>query len=107
MPANAGINTENSAYYTASYGIELASSSSIANPMVNPPVLAPTPSSAVSSQLGFTGQWSTFALDSGVIAIHSVMTTDNYVLMMERPGNREQPVRSSHQQLCLPALRGS
>ena len=77
-------------YYTSSYGIELAGSSLIANPVA---ALAPAPSSPVSSQLGFTGQWTTFSNDSGVIAIHSILTTDNYVLLMERPGNREQLVR--------------
>ena len=38
------------------------------------------------------GVWSYFSLDSGVAVIHVTPTTDNQLLFMERPGNREADV---------------
>ena len=40
------------------------------------------------------GVWSYFSLDSGVAVIHLTPTTDNQLLFMERPGNREADVRT-------------
>ena len=103
VPAGAQVRSEDRYYYTTQNGITLANTTSVANPQPSPveaPALSPT-ALLVASELGFTGQWNTFSLDSGVIAIHSTLTSDNYVLFMERPGNRETPVRS---QLLLQIL---
>ena len=96
VPAGAQIRTEDLYYYTTQNGITLANTTTVANPLpvsASAPALSPS-AALVSSQLGFTGQWDTYSLDSGVIVIHSTLTTDNYVLFMERPGNRESPVSS-------------
>ena len=103
VPAGAQVRSEDRYYYTTQNGITLANTTSVANPQPSPveaPALSPT-ALLVASELGFTGQWNTFSLDSGVIAIHSTLTSDNYVLFMERPGNRETPVGS---QLLLQIL---
>ena len=53
-----------------------------------------------------TGVWSYFSLDSGVAVIHLTPTTDNQLLFMERPGNRETDVRvqSGASASSLPAI---
>ena len=40
------------------------------------------------------GVWATSSVNSGVIVIHASVTSNNYALFMERPGNRENAVRS-------------
>ena len=42
---------------------------------------------------GSNGGWTLFSVDSGVIVIHAVPLSNGQVFFMERPGNRELPVR--------------
>ena len=95
MPAGAQVRNEDRFFYTTLNGITLANTTVVANPLPSAPLESPAESPAallIASELGFTGQWDTFSLDSGVVGIHTVLTSDNYVLLMERPGNREAPV---------------
>ena len=48
---------------------------------------------AVSGTGNPQGVWASSSLNSGVIVIHASVTSNNYALFMERPGNRENAVR--------------
>ena len=89
--ATSGVANEGAGVYTATTPVAIT----LANTTYPATTRTMTAIPAIAAATTPAGVWAFSSLNTGVIVIHASVTSNNYALFMERPGNRENAVRHS------------